>query len=97
MNTDIVPFIHDYIASFDTDMGRHKPNRLESQSYARSAAIELLLRIKKYNTTPQIIVIEEFAKMMDEYSCYNLQTSSIFSTAHDVAMYFLDILLVEGN
>lgn len=97
MSKDIVPFISDYIANCDASMERCIFSRLEALSYTRSAAIELLMYIKKHNTTPQIIAIEEFARKMDEYSCNDLRTSAIFSIAHDVAMYFLDILLVEGN
>lgn len=96
MKKNIIPFVQDYIANLDADMGWHGRTCLESRSYARSAAFELLLYIKSHNTMPQSIAIEEFAKKMDDYSCLNLRTSSIFSVAHDVAMYFLDILLEEN-
>lgn len=66
---------------------------LAQESYSRWAAREILVRLIKNNTTPPLIVIEQFRDQMDDYSCRNLHTSYMFSVAKDMAEWIIDLLI----
>ena len=70
------------------------PHRyFEQQSYSRWAANEILSYVLHHLGMSPITAVEEFANLMDEYSCKNQFSSFGFSVAHDVAMDILDMLL----
>ncbi|WP_297183047.1 hypothetical protein [uncultured Phocaeicola sp.] len=62
-------------------------------SYSRWAVDEILKRIEESKFTPPIMVVEDFIRKMDDFSCKNKKTSIIFSVAHDMAENILDVLI----
>lgn len=62
-------------------------------SYAKWAATELLKCLDEKQTTPPLIVIEEFRDKMNRFSCMNRNTSYVFSVAYDMAGDIIDQLL----
>jgi len=62
-------------------------------SYSKWAISELIKYIDCNKTTPPIILVEEFAKKLDDYSCANQETSLIFSIGRDAVLNVLDALL----
>ena len=89
--------IRDYIEYLDClneDLSRMIQVRLERYSYSRWAAEELIKTIRNEETTPPIMVVEMFAKKMDQYSTMNQKNSFKFSVAYDAAMDILDAFLI---
>lgn len=62
-------------------------------SYSRWAVGEILKSIEESRFTPPIMVVEDFIRKMDDFSCRNKKTSIIFSVAHDMAENILDVLI----
>lgn len=58
----------------------------------RWAINDLLEYILARPETPVFLAVEEYAKMMDNYSCKNVKYSYVFSVANDVAISVLDML-----
>lgn len=65
----------------------------EQRSYQKWAVNEILKSIKDSEVIPPVMVVENFIRKMDDFSCKNQKTSIIFSTAHDIAEDILDVLL----
>ena len=61
--------------------------------YTIWAIEELRKEVEKNKNESPILIIEDFISKMDEYSCKNIETSSIFSVARDVGMYVLDEMI----
>ena len=55
------------------------------RSYAISAANDILDELRNNDSTPPLVVIEEYREKMDEYSCLNSFGSFMFSVAYDIA------------
>lgn len=62
-------------------------------SYSRWAVGEIMKSIEESRFTPPIMVVEDFIRKMDDFSCRNKKTSIIFSVAHDMAENILDVLI----
>ena len=61
--------------------------------YTIWAIEELRKEVEKNKNESPIFTIENFISKMDEYSCKNIKTSTIFSVARDVGMYVLDEII----
>lgn len=66
---------------------------LAQESYSRWAGREIMVRLLRDNTTPPLIIIEQFRDQMDDYSCRNVHTSYMFSVAKDMAEWIIDLLI----
>lgn len=75
---------------------RMQRGRFELASYNRWAADEILRSIEESGSVPPVMVVEDFIRRMDDFSCRNGKGSTIFSVAHDMAENILDILLVTN-
>ncbi len=62
-------------------------------SYSRWAVDEILKRIEKNGSTPPVLIVEDFIREMDVFSCRNRRAGIIFSVAHDMAENILDVLI----
>lgn len=62
-------------------------------SYSRWAVDEILKRIEKNGSTPPVLIVEDFIRKMDVFSCRNRRAGIIFSVAHDMAENILDVLI----
>lgn len=65
----------------------------EQRSYQKWAVDEILKSIERSKFIPPIMVVENFIRKMDDFSCRNKKTSFIFSVAHDMAEDILDVLI----
>lgn len=89
--------IYDYIS----ELGHYRKRKIligvekqyfKQESYSRWAAYELIVRLKDRSKPPTMIV-EDFIRTMDSYSCVSQDSSFIFSVAKDTAEYILDLIL----
>lgn len=65
----------------------------EQRSYQRWAVDEILKNIEESKFTPPVLVVEDFIRKMDDFSCKNKKAGIIFSVARDVAIDILDVLI----
>lgn len=63
-------------------------------SYSKWTANELLNMVRNQKDIPPTIIVEDFIKKLDRYSCQDSNTSYMFSVAKDTAENVLDLLLV---
>lgn len=87
-----IKIIQDYLTIYLGTVSKWHGYSFKQESYSRWAAEELMASLKK-ETTPPLILIEEFRDKMDKYSCLNPSTSFIFSVAKDTAECIIDLLL----
>lgn len=64
-------------------------------SYCKTTYLELIDLLKKNKDMPPIVLIEDYVKKMEKYSCANEFSSFMFAVSHDVAEYVLDELNYE--
>lgn len=64
-----------------------------ANSYYVWAAKELLMRFDNCKDVPPLITLENFEKLMDEYSCRNINNSYLFSCAKDITQWIIDLLI----
>lgn len=94
MNTRAELIIQDYILDLKEPRNHYQRSQFKQSSYSIWAANEVLNYIREHESIrPTSIVIEDFIRKMDEYSCKNSINSFIFSVAHDIAEDILDIFL----
>lgn len=85
--------IENYIYHLRKPRAENRPAVFAHLSYSIWAAEELLEYVKKHDSNPPLDSVNNFIKLMDEYSCTNSETSRIFSTASDIAKDIFDMLL----
>ncbi len=93
MNEKTILLIQECIQEMHNFDIRWKKTDFKQLSYSKWAAEEILRDIEREKSTPPLVVIENFIRKMDEYSCMNEKASFIFSAAHDTAEHILDLLL----
>ena len=92
----VIQMVKEYLKYNLGDIRRFKrKDSFKQASYSRSAAQEILRRLIVDDTTPPLIILEEFRDRMDLYSTVNLKTSEMFSVAKDTAEYFIDLLISD--
>jgi len=62
-------------------------------SYSRWAADEIITNIRELKHMPPILVVEDFIRKMDNFSCRNRKTRIMFSVARDMAENIRDFLI----
>ena len=70
-----------------------KMDRFAYRSYAIWAAEELLSYVNEHDSVPPLDAVNEFIKMVDNYSSINKETGFIFSIAKDIAEDIFDMLM----
>lgn len=89
-----IQIVKDYAIALDI-LGVSQGYSLERLSYSKYAADELLKCLKKQDSTPPLLVIENFRDRMDAYSHLNEKSSFVFSVARDVAGGIVDELISQ--
>lgn len=86
--------IEAYIWDLREPRRKYTKQRFVQLSYSRYAAEELYYYVEKHDDISPIQAVEQFSKLMDEYSCSvkNKEMSFVFSVAYDIAVDVLDIL-----
>lgn len=94
MNKETIFVLQEYLADHDKP-GRYswRKEYFEQYSYSRWAVKELIRRIQIKKKVPPILVIEDFIREMDKYSCMRSSSSFMFSVAKDTAEDIYDIFL----
>lgn len=95
MNNKAITIINDYIATMPQIRPYLKRHSFMQISYSRWIAHEILELIKICNTTPAMMVIEDYVSKLDEWSCVSRDNGIIFSIARDTALDILDYLYVN--
>ena len=91
MREKIIADIQQYIRDLDKrQIYDYRSLAFEQRSYSQFAADELLRLLENDNSTPPIMIIEDFVAKMDKYACMSTSNSFIFSVAYDTAIYFLE-------
>ena len=95
MNKEAIIVLQEYLADHDDNSGRYswRKGYFEQHSYSQWAIQELIRRVRIKKKTPPIIVIEDFIREMDGYSCRHSSSSFMFSIAKDTAEDIYDIFL----
>ena len=65
----------------------------EQVSVHNWAVDEIIKEIKESDFTPPMMIVEDFIKRMEDYSCENSKNSRVFSIAKDAGEWILDILI----
>lgn len=93
-DSDIEPFIKAAISELETlfplERGYNEKDYFNQLSHTKFALKMLLQEIREHRDVSPYIVVEEFARRMDRYSCENIETSFIFSVAYDAAQSVLN-------
>ncbi len=93
-NDYILSVIREYADECLREPRRRLPRGcFEQRSYQKWAVDEIVKSIESSRFTPPIMVVEDFIRKMDDFSCSNHKNSIIFSIAHDVATDILDMLI----
>lgn len=93
MNDKAILVVRDYIAKLKLPYNEWRKPYFEQASYAIWAANEVLRSIENNKSIPPIMVVEDFIRKMDAFSCINANNSRMFSIAHDTAQDILDVFL----
>lgn len=96
MNQRAIRIIESYISRMRVPRRRLKKQQFAQRSYSLWAAEEVLHYVKCRNDISPTAAVEEFIRMMDEYSCINPETSYLFSVAKDTALDIYDHLITKG-
>lgn len=85
--------IKEYIKELDRPNNKMQKNNFRQLSYSKWAANEILYRVMQYPDVNPILLVEQFAFKMNDYSCKHGPSSFPFSVAYDISMNILDILM----
>lgn len=88
-----IDIIQDYILDLKIPKYPWKIEWFEEESIKKWAANEVLEYVRDHGEISPTLAIEEFIYAMDYYSCMNMNTSRIFSTAKIIGEDILDIFL----
>lgn len=93
---DIEQFIKGSISELETLCPLEKSfddkESFEQISHAKFALKMLLQEIHEHSSVSACAIIESFARKMDDYSNGNVETSYVFSVAHETAQNLLNII-----
>lgn len=95
-NEMAIQIVQEYVKELENhpcSIGYWRSSEFAQRSYAKTAAYDILERLKKQCSEPPLIVIEEYRDKMDEYACINPVASIMFSVAHDTAENIIDALV----
>ena len=93
MDSRAVSILKGYITDMPEANRKCKKHIFLQRTYSRWAAEEILECIQENESTPAIIVVENFRDRMNRYSLLTSNSSYIFSVAYDIATDILDIFL----
>lgn len=82
---EVLMILIEYAANLKTPKNYWKKDLFAQQSYSIWAVKEIYREVSGKTNIPPIVVIEDFAERMDEYSMMCKETSFMFSVAYDVA------------
>lgn len=93
---DIEQFIKGSISELETLCPLEKSfddrESFEQISYAKFALKMLLQEIREHSDVSACAIIENFARRMEDYSYGKVETSYVFSVAHETAQNLLSII-----
>lgn len=94
MNKDAVKEIQHYIKQrYSRIPVMWNKDLFRQWSYGKTVSYYILNLVKNENQLPAKIVIEDFIRNLDNWSCENRHTSRMFSAAYDAAVDIMDMFL----
>lgn len=92
-NKIVIQIVQEYIEKNHSDICIRYEYGFEESCYSKWAAKEILNILRKKDTVPPLILLEDFMWQMKEYSILNDKNSFIFLIAYKTTEYFIDLIL----